>query len=551
MKQQFACLFVIVSLLFCHQNRGVAETFDADVVVYGGTSAAITAAVQVSASGHSVIVVSPDTHLGGLTSGGLGWTDSGNKNAIGGLSHKFYAAVHDHYQKSESWNWQPQAEFGNRNQSSGRGSDGRAMWVFEPHVAEQIFERWISRNKIKVTRDQWLDRSSGSVIVEAGRITQFRTLAGDIYRGKVFVDATYEGDLMAAAGVSYHVGREANSVYDEKWNGVQTGVRHHGHWFKDAIDPYLIPGDKTSGLLPEISDEPSGVNGSGDRRIQAYCFRMCLTNVAENRIPFPKPNDYDAKRYELLGRVLDAGWREVFRKFDNMPNYKTDTNNHGPFSTDHIGANYDYPEADYDRRREIFEEHKRYQQGLMYFLANDPRVAADVRDEMSKWGLPKDEFQSTEGWPHQLYIREARRMIGHYVMTEHDCLDQRKTSEPIGMGSYTLDSHNVQRYITPEGHVQNEGDVGVKTPRAYQISYGSIVPKKSECTNLLVPVCVSSSHIAFGSIRMEPVFMILGQSAATAACIAIDDGVAVQDVAYEKLSRRLTADGQVLELKKK
>ena len=356
---------------------------------------------------------------------------------------------------------------------------------------------------------------------------------------------------MAAAGVSYHVGRESNSVYDEKWNGVQTGVKHHGHWFKHKIDPYVIPGDKTSGLLPEISDQPPGEKGSGDRRIQAYCFRMCLTNVAENRIPFPKPEGYDPSRYELVRRVLDAGWREVFRKFDNMPNYKTDTNNHGPFSTDYIGANYDYPDADYKRRAEIFEEHKRYQQGLMYFLANDPGVPSEVRDEMSKWGLPKDEFQSTDGWSHQLYIREARRMIGHYVMTEHDCLACRETPHPVGMGSYTLDSHNVQRYITPEGHVQNEGDVGVKTPRAYQISYGSIVPKKLECTNLLVPVCVSSSHIAYGSIRMEPVFMVLGQSAATAACIAIEDDVAVQDVSYKKLSERLVSDEQVLEFKKK
>jgi len=400
-------------------------------------------------------------------------------------------------------------------------------------------------------RDQWLDRSEGGVSVEDGAIKQFRTLSGDIYRGKVFIDATYEGDLMAAAGVSYHVGREANAVYDEKWNGFQPGVQHHGHWFKDKVDPYVIPGDKSSGLLPEVSAEAPGDKGAGDHRIQAYCFRMCLTNVAQNRIPFPKPEGYDAKRYELLGRVLDAGWRETFRKFDNMPNYKTDTNNHGPFSTDHIGANYDYPEADYQRRGEIVGEHKSYQQGLMYFLANDDRVPLDVREKMSKWGLPKDEFLSTGGWPQQLYVREARRMIGDYVMTEHDCLDRRKTPRPVGMGSYTLDSHNVQRYVTPEGYVQNEGDIGVKTPRAYQIAYGSIVPKKSECENLLVPVCVSSSHIAFGSIRMEPVFMTLGQSAATAACIAIEQGVAVQDVPYEKLSDRLTADGQVLELKKR
>ena len=551
MKYRLACFFVVVCLLLSNRNCCVAETYDADVIIYGGTSAAVTAAVQVSSAGHSVVIVSPDANLGGLTSGGLGWTDSGKKSAVGGLSEQFYAAIHQHYQKPESWRWQSQAEFGDRNQSSGRGSNGRTMWVFEPHVAEQIFEQWISENKIQVLRGQWLDRSAGGVSTEGGAIKQFRTLAGDVFRSKIFIDATYEGDLMAAAGVSYHVGREANSVYEEKWNGVQIGVKHHGHWFKDNIDPYVIPGDKRSGLLPEISDQPPGENGAGDHRIQAYCYRMCLTNVAENRIPFPKPEGYDPARYELARRVLEAGWREVFRKFDNMPNYKTDTNNHGPLSTDYIGANYDYPDADYQRRREIIEDHKRYQQGLMYFLANDPGVPADVREEMSKWGLPKDEFKATGGWPHQLYIREARRMMGQYIMNEHDCFDRRKTPQPVGMGSYTLDSHNVQRFVTEEGFVQNEGDIGVRTPRPYQISYGSIVPKKSECTNLLVPVCVSSSHIAFGSIRMEPVFMILGQSAATAACIAIEDDLAVQDVPYDKLKSQLIADGQVLEMKKK
>jgi hypothetical protein len=299
--------------------------------------------------------------------------------------------------------------------------------------------------------------------------------------------------------------------------------------------------------LPRVSAEPPGENGQGDRRVQAYCYRMCLTNVPKNRLPFQKPEGYDLREYELLARVFATGWRETFRKFDPIPNGKTDTNNHGPFSTDNIGMNYDYPEASYHRRREILREHEQYQKGLMYFLANDPKVPEEVRDEMNRWGLARDEFQDNGHWPHQIYVREARRMIGRYVMTEHDCLDRRRTPEPVGMGSYTLDSHNVQRYVTPEGHVQNEGDVGVRTPRPYQISYGSLVPKRGECTNLLVPVCVSSSHIAFGSIRMEPVFMILGQSAAAAAALAIDDDIAVQEVEYAELRQRLLAAGQVLE----
>ena len=340
---------------------------------------------------------------------------------------------------------------------------------------------------------------------------------------------------------------KANSVYGETWNGVQTGVLHHNHYFDKPIDPYVVPGDQSSGVLPRVSTTPPGKKGDGDDRLQAYCFRMCLTNVDENRVPFPKPLNYDAAEYELLGRVLDAGWKDLFRKFDRMPNRKTDTNNHGPFSTDNIGRNYDYADASYQRRQEIIREHEQYQQGLMYFLANEPRVPEKLRSAMAKWGLCKDEFKDNGHWPHQLYIREARRMVGNYVMTEHDCLDTKETPDSIGMGSYTLDSHNVQRYIKPDGFVQNEGDIGVKAPRPYEIAYGSIVPKPSQCKNLLVPVCVSSSHIAFGSIRMEPVFMILGQSAATAACLSIDEDCAVQDLSYAKLKERLVADRQILE----
>ena len=528
--------------------RASEETFD--IVIYGGTSAAVTAAVQAKRMGKSVVIVCPDKHLGGLTSGGLGWTDSGNKNAIGGLSREFYHRVWKHYQAPQAWTWEEQSAFGDRNQSpAGKSGNQPTMWVFEPHVAEAIFEAMIAEHQIPVRRDQWLDRDSpDGVTMDDGRITTIQTLSGDRFSGDMFIDTTYEGDLLAVAGIDFHVGREANSVYGEEWNGIQVGVLHHGHWFQKPIDPYVRKGDPSSGLLPRISAAAPGEKGEGDHRVQAYCFRMCLTNAEENRIPFPKPEGYDPSQYELLLRVFDAGWREVFRKFDRMPNHKTDTNNHGPFSTDNIGMNYDYPEASYQRRREIIREHEVYQQGLMHFMANDPRVPEDVRSAMSKWGLPKDEFLDNGGWPHQLYVREARRMTGKYVMTEHDCLDRKETPESVGMGSYTLDSHNVQRYVKPDGFVQNEGDIGVKTPRAYKIAYGSLVPKESQCANLLVPVCVSSSHIAFGSIRMEPVFMILGQSAATAACMSIDRDVAVQNLPYPVLREKLLSDGQVLEM---
>ncbi|WP_449301092.1 FAD-dependent oxidoreductase [Pirellulimonas nuda] len=519
----------------------------ADVVVYGGTSAGVMAAVQAKRMGKSVVLVGPDRRLGGLTAGGLGWTDTGNKGVIGGLAREFYHRIWRRYQDDAAWKWQSRESYGSRGLGA-RASDGRqrTMWIFEPHVAESVFEDLIREHEIPVVRDEWLDRDSG-VEKQDARIVAIRMLSGDAYRGKVFIDATYEGDLMAAAGVEYHVGREANSVYGESWNGVQTGVFQHQHYFKQPVDPYRIPGDPSSGLLPRISDEPPGDKGMGDDRIQAYCYRMCLTNSPENRIPFPKPAGYDPSQYELLLRVFATGWRETFEKFDPMPNHKTDTNNHGPFSTDNIGYNYAYPEGTYAQREAILQEHRTYQQGLLYFMANDPRMPADVRSEMSEWGLAKDEFTETGGWPHQIYVREARRMVGDYVLTELDCMDRRETPESVGMGSYTLDSHNVQRYVTPEGTVQNEGDVGVRVPRAYEIAYGALTPKKEQCENLLVPVCVSSSHIAFGSIRMEPVFMILGQSAATAASLAIDDGIPVQDLDYQQLRSRLDADGQVCE----
>lgn len=551
MKLKNKVYIFIISAVFllagCSGGEERAERYSADIIIYGGTSAAVTAAVEARKKGRSVIMVSPDTHLGGLSSGGLGFTDTGDKKVIGGLARNFYHRLYLHYQKPESWEWQEKSEYGNKGQGTPAiDGDARTMWIFEPHAAEAVFEDFINENDIEVYRDEWLNRENG-VVMDEGRIVSIETLSGKIFEGKMFIDATYEGDLMAAAGVSYHVGREANSVYDEEWNGVQTGVLHHKHWFDADISPYKIPGDSSSGLLPRISAEDPGEYGQGDHRVQAYCFRMCLSDHPENRVPFPRPEGYDSTQYELLVRVFESGWREVFNKFDPIPNRKTDTNNHGPFSTDNIGMNYDYPEASYERRQEIIKEHETYQKGLMYFLANDKRVPAEVRESMSRWGLAGDEFTDNGNWPHQIYVREARRMTGSFVMTEHEVLGKREVPQPIGMGSYTLDSHNVQRYVKTDGYVQNEGDIGVHTP-PYQIAYGAIIPKKEECVNLLVPVCVSSSHIAFGSIRMEPVFMILGQSAAAAADLAIGDEIPVQEVDYGKLKKTLEEAGQVMEL---
>jgi len=527
-----------------------APAVETDICIYGGTSAGVAAAVQASRMGKSVLIVCPDTHLGGLSSGGLGFTDTGDKSVIGGLAREFYHRVWKHYDQPAAWKWEPREAYGNRGQGTPAiDKEQRTMWIFEPHVAEQIFEGWIREYRIPVHRNEWLNRTNG-VKKSGARIASITMLSGRTFAAGMFIDATYEGDLLAAAGVDYHVGREANRVYGEQWNGVQTGVLHHRHHFgvlPDPISPYLVPGDPTSGVLPRISTHPPGVHGEGDRKVQAYCFRLCLTDHPENRIPLPKPEGYDAGQYELLLRIFSAGWREVFDKFDRIPNRKTDVNNHGPMSFDNLGLNYDYPEASYERRREILREHKTYQLGWLYFIAHDPRVPREMQERMREWGLAGDEFVDNGHWPHQIYVREARRMIGSFVMTENELLKKRLTPDPVGMGSYSIDSHNVQRYITPEGTVQNEGDIGVSTHGPYQIAYGALVPKRGQADNLLVPVCVSSSHAAFGSIRMEPVFMILGQSAATAAAVALNARVAVQDLPYPALREQLLAEGQVLD----
>jgi hypothetical protein len=522
-----------------------------DIVIYGGTSAAIIAAVQAKKMGKTVIVVSPDQHLGGLSSGGLGWTDSGDKSVIGGLARDFYHRVWQVYQQPRAWKHEEREKFGNKGQGTvAMDAGSRTMWIFEPSVAEQVFEGYVKEFGLVVERDEWLDRAQG-VAKTDGRITSLRTLSGKTYRGRMFIDATYEGDLMAAAGVSYTFGREANAAFGETLNGIQL-AHAKSHQFAGKVDPYVVEGDPKSGLLPRIQDVPvGGQDGEADKKIQAYNFRMCLTKVAANRVEFPQPPGYDPKQYALLARALAQGATHVFGKFDLIPNAKTDTNNHGPFSTDNIGMNWDYPDASYERRREIIAEHRQYQQGYLYFLANDASVPAKIREGFAQWGLAKDEFTDNGHWPHQIYVREARRMTADVVVNENHIKRKIPTPRSVGMGSYNMDSHNVQRIVVKDAngkaYVRNEGDVQVNPGRPYPIDYGALTPKKEQCANLLVPVCVSCTHIAYGSIRMEPVFMILGQSAATAACLALDEQVAVQDVPYAGLLARLQADGQIVD----
>ncbi|MFM7055626.1 MAG: FAD-dependent oxidoreductase [Planctomycetota bacterium] len=514
----------------------------ADVIIYGGTAAGVTAAVQTARMGHSVILIEPTRHIGGLTSGGLGFTDSGDKRVIGGLSREFYQRVRRHYDDPAAWDHERPADYARYRASED------AMWTFEPRVAEQILRFMLSEARVPVIEGERLDRKPGGVRVESGRIEEIRMESGLIFSGRQFIDATYEGDLMAAAGVSYTVGREANSVYSETLNGNQVRANTHNHRFLRNVSPFRIPGDRSSGLLPGVEDAPAGEDGTGDHRVQAYCFRMCMSNSPNNRRPFPKPDGYREEDYELLLRNFEAGDLRFPMKPDMMPNRKTDTNNNCAVSTDCIGANYRYPDADYAEREAIISEHRRYQQGFMWTLANHPRVPQSIRDEMSQWGLPLDEFTDNDNWPHQLYIREARRMVSDYVVTESDCRRERLAADSVGLGSYNMDSHNVRRFLTADGHVQNEGDVQASPGGAYLISWRSLIPRQGQVTNLTVPVCLSSSHIAYGSIRMEPVFMVLGQSAATAAVLAIRSGVALQDLAYATLRQQLIADQQVLDL---
>ena len=552
--QRISFLWLALLLLACSPQEDVS---DYDLVVYGATSAGIAAAIQAHRLGKSVLLLHPEQRIGGLTTGGLGQTDIGNKVAIGGISREFYERIKTYYDQPQHWKWQAKTEYRDGGQTRTLAEEN-SMWTFEPSAALAIYEDWLRDLEITVVTGEQLDRRNG-VEMAGTEITSMTTLSGQTYRGKQFIDATYEGDLLAAAGVSYRIGREPNSAYGETLNGVNTALRDTtqtghpaanalNHNFVDGVDPYVDPGDPSSGLLPYIDPDGPGAEGQGDNHIQAYCFRMCLTDHPENRIPFAKPAGYDERNYELLLRNYEAG-EDGFPWINSaMPNRKTDTNNRTGFSTDFIGQNYNYPEAGYAERDSIRAAHRNYQQGLMWTLANHPRIPEPIRGEIARWGTCKDEFARADGWQEQLYVREARRMDGAMTMTQHHCEGLETVADPVGMAAYGMDSHHTQRYVTEEGWVKNEGNVEARVAAPYPISYRALTPRAEECTNLLVPVCLSATHIAFGSIRMEPVFMVLGQSAATAAALAIDGGSPVQAVPYARLRERLLADGQVLQL---
>jgi hypothetical protein len=531
---------VLLSMCFCAALQAQSKTYD--VVIYGGTSSGVAAAVQASRMGKSVVLIEPGKHLGGLTSGGLGATDIGNKAAIGGISREFYRRVKLFYEQPAAWRQEKREEYRSPRQS---GSED-TMWTFEPQVAERCMKDLIQEAKVEVLYDQRLDLKNGvQKQAQGNHIQSIRMESGRVFAGKRFIDATYEGDLMAEAGVAYTVGREANSKYSETLNGVQTRNAIH-HQFMLGVDPFKQRGDPASGLVSGLHPGPPGEEGAADQRVQAYCFRMCVTDAESNRIPFEHPAGYDEQKYELLFRNFEAGEKRIPWSPTLMPNRKTDTNNNFGFSTDYIGSSYEWPDGDYATRDRIYEDHLQYQRGLMWTLANHPRVPESIRREVSRWGNCKDEFAEHAGWSHQIYVREARRMISDCVMTQHHCQGQEVISDSVGLAAYTMDSHNVQRYVDAKKQVRNEGDVQVGGFPPYGISYRSIVPRESQCDNLLVPVCLAATHIAYGSIRMEPVFMVLGQSAATAACQSIDANVSVQKLSYDTLRKQLLEDKQVL-----
>ena len=480
--------------------------------------------------GKKAILIEPGNRLGGMSSGGLGYTDIGNKYAITGLARDFYRRIGRHYGKFE-------------------------QWTFEPKVAEQTFKQYVKEGKVQVLYQKQLRdvKKDGTRITEIIiENSEHQAAAPATIRAKMFIDCGYEGDLMAKAGVSYFVGREANSDYNETINGVQL---MGGHQMPDGIDPYKEKGNPASGLVWGVSDAKLEPNGTGDKKVQAYNYRICLTSDPSNMIPITRPANYDSTKYELAVRIFEV-WpnRKTLNDYfiwSGMPNQKTDINNRNGFSTDMIGMNYDYPEASYSKRKQIIQAHEDYTRGLLYFYGHDPRVPKELRDEMSKWGYPKDEYTENGNWTPQLYIREARRMVGKYVMTQANCEGKLVAQDAVGMAAYTMDSHNCQRLVV-NGQVKNEGNVEVGGFGPYPISYGALVPKSSECTNLLVPVCLSATHIAYGSIRMEPVFMVLAQSSAAAAVMAIDTKKDIQDVDIPSLQKKLQdnplADGSTFDI---
>ena len=501
-----------------------------DVVIYGGTMAGIIAALEIKSSGKSVIIVNPpQTSIGGMTANGLGITDVLNTDLLWGLTRKFYQDIKKYYNNQSSWFYGKPFDYARYHYN------GDVMIWFEPRAAISVINQYILDNEIPILYNERLLLDKEIVKDENGAISYLEMESGVKIKGNVYIDATYEGDIMAKAGVSYTIGREGNEVYGERSNGVQLLAKFDRNEIPDGINAQI-----------ENIESNIGSHGSGDERIQAYCYRMCLTNVPANRVAFTKPIGYNEREYYLLFEYIKYYKGKTFFDLMPLPNGKTDSNNFGAVSTDYVGENYKYPDGNYQEREIITQKHKNYQMGLLWTLANHPNIPLEIRQFYQKWGLAKDEFQDNGNWPKQLYIREGRRMLSEYVMTENNCIGKIKAEKAVGMGDYPMDSHIVRRFRDGRGFIKNEGQVMAAVRNPYPIDYRSIIPRKEDCSNLFVPICLSASHIAYASIRMEPVFMSLGQSSAVAAILAIDKNIPVQDIDYSELLMELKNRGIVL-----
>jgi hypothetical protein len=519
MKRAFPVLLGCVLAAFAQERY--------DLVVYGGTAGGVMTAVSGAREGLKVVLVEPGDHLGGMATGGLSRTDFGKKEVIGGYALEFYWRV-------------------GRKYAIQRFAQDVA-WFYEPKTGEQVLREMLEQAGVRVLMRHRLREKTG-VEKSGTKLASIQTENGARFAGRMFADCSYEGDLMAQSGVRYTFGRESQAEYGESLAGVRE--RTPLHQFLVRVSPV----DANGKLLAEVDSGPRGVPGSADRKIQAYNFRMILSEDPANQVAFPKPPAYYPNRYELLARLLDAMTAKLGRApvmnevtlIARIPNGKADINNQGAFSTDYIGKSWGYPDGDYATRARIWQDHVDYVKGFFYFLAHDPRVPASLQKEINSWGLAKDEFVDTENWPHQLYIREARRMLGEFVVTQKDLQTDLKKPDVIGMGSYNSDSHNIQRLATSDGAVENEGDMQVAvTP--YQIPYRVMLPKRDQAVNLLVPVCFSASHVAYSSLRMEPQYMILGQAAGVAASLALKSGKPVQEISVAALQEKLKSQGAVFD----
>jgi hypothetical protein len=547
MKKSILCCVVLLcacSILFSFYT---AET-KYDICVYGETSSGVMAAVEAGRKGKSVVLISTNNHVGGMATSGLTATDLNNFRAAGGITREFFQRIYTYYKNPSAWKNQDRDTFfeaSKKRTFTGKNDSLRMQWVYESHVGELVMKQMLQQANVNVVYNERLDLKKG-VTKKNAAITSILMESGKRFTASIFIDATYEGDLMATAGVSHMVGRESNSVYNETLNGIRLNEIVGAD--NKSIDPYIVAGNRSSGLLPFIEPKIPGPDGSGDHRTQAYCYRMTLTDDPANQVAITKPANYHPLWYEFLARVVVMNPNRLLNtyiSFTPMPNKKTDTN-----QADFVGASYQWPEADYATRDSIARMHKEYVLGLLWFFGNDPRLPATMRTEMKRWGLPKDEFTDSQNFPYQLYVREARRMIGDYVMTERNCNGTDNAPEPVAVATYPLDCHFVSRVLDNEGNVHIEGSYGKQKNVYYTISYRSLIPKASQCTNLLVPVCLSSSHVAYSSIRMEPVYMVLGQSSAVAAVLALDTKTTLQQINYAALEQQLLNEGQVISLKR-